>query len=82
MRCLLCWRKSVSKEGLCFYHTEAYRNLIKGYMRWCRAYGEVDEVRYLERLLEMPECGEWIKEVAKLKLQRLKEERKVVEENS
>lgn len=74
MRCPLCWREGKSKEGLCFYHAEAYRSLKEGYQRWCRAYGDLDEVRYLERLLELPECGEWVKDVAKMELKRLRGE--------
>ncbi|MEM3387244.1 MAG: hypothetical protein QXN08_06200 [Nitrososphaerales archaeon] len=73
MKCLLCWRESKSKYGLCFYHDEAYRSLKEGYQRWCRAYDNISEVKYLERLLELPECGEWIKEVAKMELKRIKE---------
>ncbi len=73
MKCLLCWRESESKEGLCFYHKESYRSLKEGYRRWCRAYGDMGERRYLERLLELPECGEWVKDVAKMELKRLKE---------
>lgn len=82
MKCLLCWRESGSKEGFCFYHAEAHRSLNEGYWRWCRAYGEVDEGRYLERLLELSECGEWVKDVAKMGLKRLKERRRVVKEGS
>lgn len=73
MRCALCWRESRSKEGLCSYHAEAHKSLNEGYRRWCRAYGEIDEGRYLEKLLELPECGEWVKDVAKMELKRLKE---------
>ena len=72
MKCALCWRESRSKEGLCIYHAEAYKSLNEGYRRWCIAYGKLDKGRYLERLLELPECGEWVKDVAKLELRRLK----------
>ncbi len=41
----------------------------------------MDERRYLERLLELPECGEWVKDVAKMELKRLKESGKVAEED-
>ena len=78
----MCWRESRTKEGLCFYHAEAYRSLSEGYRRWCIAYGELDERRYLERLLELSECGEWVKDVAKMQLKRLKERGKVAEEGS
>jgi len=80
LKCLLCWRESRSSDGLCFYHAEAHRSLSEGYRRWCRAYGYgvidkiIDKRRYLERLLELSECGEWVKDVAKMELKRLKEE--------
>jgi len=77
LRCRLCWRESRSSDELCFYHGEAYRSLIEGYRRWCRAYGVMDRRRYLERLLELSECGEWVKDVAKMELKRLKEEKEV-----
>jgi len=35
----------------------------------------MDRRRYLERLLELSECGEWVKDVAKMELKRLKEEK-------
>ncbi len=68
MRCLLCWREGRSRGRLCFYHDEAYRGLREGYKRWCAAYGVMGWIRYLERVVELPECGEWVKDVVRMEI--------------
>ena len=42
----------------------------------------MEEGRYLERLLELPDCGEWVKDVAKMELKRLREGEKIAKEGS
>ena len=70
MKCKLCRREVKDGSDLCIYHAAARDNLYKGYDRWLQAYGELSWKAYLERILNLQEAGAWVREVAKLELEK------------
>jgi hypothetical protein len=73
--CRLCDRPVEDVErALCEYHARAYRSLREGYGRWREAYGDLTYPEYLRRLIELPEAGRWVKEVARLELEGVAED--------
>lgn len=71
--CRLCGRKVRSEEGYCSYHRGAHVALRAGFSRWRDAYGRLTYEQYLERLLERPETGIWVREIAERELKNSQE---------
>jgi hypothetical protein len=61
--CEICKRKG--EKTFCDYHTKAYYNIVKNYDYWRNSYEELSWEEYLMKLIANPECGKWVKEVAK-----------------
>lgn len=61
--CEIC--KKIGNEPFCEYHAKAYNNIVKYYRYWKEAYDELSWEEYLTKLIENPENGKWVKEVAK-----------------
>lgn len=61
--CEVC--KRVGKGTFCEYHAKAYYNIIEQYKYWKEAYEELTWEEYLTKLIENPENGKWVKELAK-----------------
>ncbi len=64
MQCELCGR-SVKSEGgrLCNYHEEASTALRHGYEAWNAGYSGMSWKEYLNRVKNLADTGQWIKEV-------------------
>lgn len=73
--CIICQREQEASSELCRYHSVADENLRAGYEKWCYAYGELSWKDYLKRLLELPETGAWVKEVASWELKKYEDEK-------
>jgi len=61
--CIIC-KREIPLGDYCKYHQEAYRNLKEKYDEWLEAFGELTFVEYLQKLIENPDTGLWVKEVA------------------
>ncbi len=71
MTCEICNRSN--NNLYCEYHDQAYKNLQKGYKIWKHSYGsDFTWRRYLEKTIARSETGEWVKEVAKIQLTKIK----------
>ncbi|MGQ9542600.1 MAG: hypothetical protein ACUVTM_00720 [Candidatus Bathyarchaeia archaeon] len=68
-RCLVCSREPQS-GGLCALHKLAKDKLTDSYRLWNLAYGSIDYKSYLQTLIELPETGEAVIEVAKMLISR------------
>ncbi|HEX9678516.1 hypothetical protein [Nitrososphaera sp.] len=68
MGCLACGRQA--QDRYCPYHAKALQNLQAHYQAWVRAYGDIPWEKFLERLLEMQQTGQWVKEVIKTELKK------------
>ena len=55
---------SLISDKYCDYHDKAYQNVMESYDDWQEAYGELDFVDYLKKLIDNPATGLWAKEVA------------------
>ncbi len=76
--CLICERERNS-EDYCNYHSVAFKNLQDSYDDWVEAYGGLSFAEYLEKLIENPATGLWVKEVAELLLAKEKEKKNRLE---
>ena len=56
------------KARYCIYHERAYSQVKYAYEKWQNAFGNMTWERYLERILELKETGEWAKQVARHQL--------------
>ena len=66
-RCAVCER--VAKEtDYCSYHEKAFSRLKIAFKKWKEAYANMSWERYLERILELEETGDWARQVAKHQL--------------
>ncbi|MEM2107051.1 MAG: hypothetical protein QXI59_08180 [Candidatus Bathyarchaeia archaeon] len=68
-RCLVCGRKP-DRGDLCTIHRIAKDKIVEAYRLWRIAYGSIDYKTYLENLIQIPETGSAVVEVAKMLLQR------------
>ena len=67
-RCALCER--IAKEAeYCSYHERAFSSLKIAFKKWKEAYTNISWERYLERILELEETGDWARQVAKHQLE-------------
>ncbi|MBS7619840.1 hypothetical protein KEJ21_04245 [Candidatus Bathyarchaeota archaeon] len=62
-KCSICDREKESGSDLCYRHEKAYKNLKKVYIKWKKAVN-IDWNEYLKEVIEIPETGTWVKEVA------------------
>lgn len=70
--CRLCPRVAVDESTLlCKYHELSLENVKKAYPSWSRAYGNISWGEYLKMMIDVPETGEWAKEVARSELEIL-----------
>ncbi len=65
-KCIICERdvETGSKLSFCRLHLEAYQNIVKGYVNWSGAYGDLAPEEFLRRLENNDYSGKWVKEVA------------------
>jgi hypothetical protein len=63
--CFICKRKVETHKELCNYHFIALLNIEKSFQTWRDAYGNLDWMEYLKKLIENEENGIWVQEVAK-----------------
>jgi|Deesub1362B_J571_1020462.scaffolds.fasta_scaffold00004_9 hypothetical protein len=63
-KCVICNNKKDMHPYFCRNHLRAYNNIIMSYEKWIKAYGQLDEKNYLNRIYTNPYTGEWAKEVA------------------
>ena len=61
MKCAACERDAAGKY--CRYHSQAFEQLQEHYKTWVRAYGGMPWERYLAKMAEMKETGDWVKEI-------------------
>ncbi|MCL4518758.1 MAG: hypothetical protein M1587_06125 [Thaumarchaeota archaeon] len=66
-RCALCERIA-SEAEYCSYHEKAFSRLKLAFKKWNEAYANMSWERYLERILELEETGDWARQVAKHQL--------------
>ena len=59
-RCRICGRRAVG-EGLCLFHLEAYRRIVKAYDRWKEAGYTWNQ--YLEKLAKLRSTGMYVRDV-------------------
>lgn len=68
-RCPICNRKTREGDSLCAYHQRAYLNLREKYDHWKAALG-LGWSEYLREVVDNPNTGDWVKEVARHLLQK------------
>jgi len=68
MGCLACGRQA--QDRYCTYHAKALQSLRAHHEAWVHAYGSISWEKFLERLAEMKETGQWVKEVIKAELKK------------
>lgn len=72
--CQFCKRIAIKTSkgySLCRYHILAYDSLEVGYKVWKERIGELTWRNYLRRVSELPDTGEWVKDIAQAELQNL-----------
>jgi hypothetical protein len=67
-QCPICNRRRAENETLCAYHQRAYINLREKYDQWKTALG-ISWDEYLREVIDNPNTGEWVREVAQHILQ-------------
>ena len=67
-RCPLCERKTTDDRVYCSYHGQAYAKVKLAFNKWREAYENMSWERYLERILELEETGDWARQVARHQL--------------
>lgn len=72
--CPICTRAIEPDAKFCKYHKKAYESIRENYEYWRKAYDELSWEKYLEKLIENPENGVWVKEVAKNLITKKSEE--------
>lgn len=65
--CSVCLRKA--ETMYCVYHEAALTQAKLGFEKWQMAFPNLTWERYLERILELEETGDWTKEVVKRELE-------------
>ena len=65
--CFVCNRQAL-KARYCVHHERAYSEVSNAYEKWQKAFENLTWERYLERILELKETGEWAKQVARHQL--------------
>ncbi|MEM2140641.1 MAG: hypothetical protein QXJ74_04020 [Nitrososphaera sp.] len=68
MECPACGRQV--QDRYCKYHEQAFSSLKAHHEAWVRAYGSITWQEFLERLHEMKETGQWVREVIKVELKK------------
>jgi hypothetical protein len=63
VKCQLCRRESETNSNLCRYHAQAKRVLLAAYNAWGEAYSGLEWKEYLDKVKQLPETGQWVKEV-------------------
>lgn len=61
MKCEICGRPAESQ--FCELHLKAYENLVEKYEVWKKAL-KLTWTEYLNKILENPDAGLWVKEAA------------------
>ncbi|MEM3660789.1 MAG: hypothetical protein QXU11_10410 [Thermoproteota archaeon] len=69
-KCIVCERnvETGSKPSFCRLHLEAYKNIVKNYVNWRNAYGDLKPEEFLRRLENNDYTGKWVKEVVRIML--------------
>jgi hypothetical protein len=62
-RCQICDRVGASDKGYCHYHDLAYKSLFYNFIKWKKAYGNIEWNNYLEKVLKLRGTGDWVKDV-------------------
>ncbi|WP_309492472.1 hypothetical protein [Candidatus Hecatella orcuttiae] len=70
-KCPACSREALPEDSYCDRHSLAYRNLKETFKQW-QAAMEVDWETYLREVMNNPNTGSWVKEVAAHVLQKKK----------
>jgi hypothetical protein len=76
--CPVCQREADNEfraESLCSTHRSALENIRGHYKEWIRAYGSLSKAEYLHMLMENPNSGEWVTEIARYLLEKNETER-------
>ena len=72
--CQFCGRpaaKTSKGYSLCRYHILAHESLETVFKVWKERIGKMAWTNYLRRVSELPDTGEWVKDVARAELQKL-----------
>lgn len=61
-KCVICGKNAA--ERFCYFHEKAYENVKKKYKLWNKAV-TISQEEYLNKVVDNPNTGLWVKEVAK-----------------
>ncbi|MGQ9781689.1 MAG: hypothetical protein ACUVQ8_05485 [Nitrososphaeria archaeon] len=62
--CNICGKKKENKESFCEHHKIAYQKIEENFKYWKDAFDGLNWEDYLKMLIDNPENGIWVKEVA------------------
>jgi len=68
--CPICSLPTFSPSEYCEMHTIAKSNLDSAYLKWRTAFDSIPTKEFLERISNLPEAGDKVKEVARYLLKK------------